>query len=85
MNHQIAPIYFFLQIPVLQNTAEVNCRSMKNAFIYRALNVDVSVPLPCYRDFWDQNKHENTENIQEAILTFDWPKAFIEMQIKSAK
>ena len=85
MNHQIAPIYFFLQIPVLQNTAEVNCRSIKNAFIYRALNVDVSVPLPCYRDFWDQNKHENTENIQEAILTFDWPKAFIEMQIKNAK
>lgn len=85
MNHQIAPIYFFLQIPVLQNTAEVNCRSMKNAFIYRALNVDVSVPLPCYRDFWDQNKHENTENIQEAILTVDWPKAFIEMQIKNAK
>lgn len=85
MNHQIAPINFFLQIPVLQNTAEVNCRSIKNAFIYRALNVDVSVPLPCYRDFWDQNKHENTENIQEAILIFDWPKAFIEMQIKNAK
>lgn len=58
---------------------------MKNALIYRALNVDVSVPPPYYRDFWDQNKHENTENIQEAILTVDWPKAFIEMQIKNAK
>ena len=43
--------------------------------IHSTLSFNVPLPLPYYREIRDY-KHANTENIQEAILMFDWHKAF---------
>ena len=42
---------------------------------YSTLDFNVPLPPPYYREIWDY-KNADTESIQKAISSFDWPKAF---------